>query len=212
MIALIAMGTVPALANPSIGDITPEVTEVEIIQDEENPTSEEIVELIKDDDWSCEAIEATPENYDNEDVKASVIAVNSDDAVETPAETVARLMEHQPEGSDANIPEDLSSYRYVTSFVDLVLTDGDNAFYTDENDTMTILVTLQSDAMLGVQKEDLDDYLIMQINPASGELFFTKIDEDSFDSETGSFTAKFHVFGPFTIIQKSVDLVADIGE
>ena len=58
------------------------------------------------------------------------------------------------------------------------------------------------DVLKNVAPEDLVDYLIILINPATGEVCFINLDPESFNPETGEITVEFPFLGTFALIQK----------
>ena len=190
VVAILAVGMAPALANPSIGALTV-VGEVEVLRDEEHPLS---------DGWYFIIREAHPETYANPEVVKAVETVNSSDTAATLEDTLTNLKDFQPEGSTAL--SDLAGYDYVNQFVELVLTNGEEYRFTEAGDEMTVRVTLKSDALRGETPENIERYLTMLINPNSGEIFTNSLLADTFDSAEGTIDAEFNATGAFALIEK----------
>lgn len=198
VVAILAVGMAPALANPSIGALTV-VGEVEVLRDEEHPLSDGIAELL-DDGWYFIIREAHPETYANPEVVKAVETVNSSDTAATLEDTLTNLKDFQPEGSTTL--SDLAGYDYVNQFVELVLTNGEEYRFTEAGDEMTVRVTLKSDAIRGETPENIERYLTMLINPNSGEIFTNSLLADTFDSAEGTIDAEFNATGAFALIEK----------
>lgn len=202
VIALVSISAAPALANPSIGYVSSNVEVIEILSDAAHATSAWIAEQLSGGEWYLKVIPYNAAMYDNADVKDIITGVNSDSLVIEPYQFAASLKKYQPEELAQAAPEQLSRYHFVTRFKDLVLTDGTQIVYMHGDNVMSVRARMQADAMMGVKKSDLGNYLVMQVNPATGEIFYTAIEEDSFVSKDGSFVTEAKVLGPFAIIQK----------
>lgn len=198
VIAILVVGVVPAMANPSIG--TPTMTgEAEVIRDEEHPVSDEVAERL-DNGWSFGATEVQPEMITNTDVAEAVKAVNSSETNATPEDTLRSLQALQPE--DGLTAADLAGYDYVTQFTALVLTDGTEYYFTGEDDKMVIRVKLKIDALVGENPENLGNYLVMVIDPNTGVVTTSPLLADTFDSAEGTVDVEFSSTGMFALIQK----------
>ncbi len=202
IVALISISAAPALANPSIGYVSSTVEVLEILTDAAHSTSAWIAEQLTGGKWYLKVIPYNAAMYDNADVKDIITGVNSDSLVIEPYQFMTSLKKYQPEDAAQTVPEHLARYHFVTRFKDLILTDGTQIVYMHEDDVMSVRARMQADTMMGVKKSDLGNYLVMQVNPATGEIFFTAIEEDSFVSKDGSFVTEAKVLGPFAIIQK----------
>ena len=144
--------------------------------------------------------EVTLEAIESETVKSIVEAVNDDETTEGEPMTVEKAVQ----ALGVEVTEyDLSEYDFVTKFMEIVYTDGDEELYTDENgNPLSPTYTIQVDALKG--EEDLSNYLIMVIQPDTSEVYFIELDkeENEFDPETGKLTVKFPTLGVFCLIQK----------
>ena len=196
VVAILAIGMVPAMANPSIGALTV-VGEVEVLKDEEHPLSDSIAELL-DAGWYPVICEVLPETIANPEVVKAIEAVNSSDASETPEDTANRLKDFQPEEGAA----DVAGYDYVTQYAELALTNGEEYRFTEAGDEMTVRVNIKSDAIRGENPENIERYLTMLINPNSGEIFTNPLLADTFDGNEGTIDAEFNAMGVFALIEK----------
>lgn len=185
-VVLMLTMAVPAFANGSITEIATQ--EVEVTADTVLPIGAAIV---------VEA--ADPTLYADEGTKTVVSAVNDPDGALTVEEAVKTL---DPTAGTTAVTEsgntvDLSEYDFATGFSDLALKEGSDVSFTDVG---TVKATLAIDALVG--ETDLSNYLIMLIDPATGEVVFIELDPENFDSETGVITAEFPFLGTFALIQK----------
>ena len=202
---------VPALANPSIGEI--------VMAGEGFETDATIEE-----NWVIEVQEADTNNYGNDDVKNVVTTVNDPEQTSTIVEVVENLKNYLPENmtlSDDGVititvakadaeagaePEektiDLKEYDFVTRFFDVVLTDGTEVLFSEEGNIENVRAGVIIEALKGEDPENLENYLIMLINPDNGEVHFIELDAESFDPETGKIVVDFPCLGAFALIQK----------
>lgn len=180
VVAMLFVMAVPALANPSISDLTQSVVAVET--DAELPEGAEII-----------AVEADPSRYEKADVAEVVTIVNDPEA-----ETVL-MVKDVVEKLNGELA-DAEAYDFVTTFTDLVLSKDGKYSFDDDGKVVSAKVTLKIDALVG--ETDLSNYLIMLINSETGELHFIELDPESFNSETGEITVDFPCLGTFSLIQK----------
>ena len=64
---------------------------------------------------------------------------------------------------------------------------------------VSVKVTLTLEAL---KEADVENLLIMQIDPKTGEVFFIEIAAEDFDPVTGEITVAFPCLGPFTVLEK----------
>jgi len=203
-IALMLTMVVPALANQSISDLSENVIEVK--------TETEIPEAA-----SVQVLPTDVDRYDNAVVKEAIANVNSEETISTVEEVVSALAEKLPEGTtiseegvvtieaeegSEDTVIDLKEYDFITAFADLALVDGSEVTFDDNGVVVEATVKLAIDVLKDVAPEDLNDYLIMLINPTTGEVYFIKLDPESFNQETGEITVDFPFLGTFALIQK----------
>lgn len=194
VVALFAIMAVPAMANPSIGSLAATAVSLEAL----SPITS---------GWQIVVEEANPDLYEDEDVKEVVTKANDPEAVLTVKELVEALASKQPEGTvndDGTITVgektiDPAEYDFVTGFVDIVLTDGTTVLFSNDGEVIAVKATLAIDALKG--ETDLEDYMILLVNPENGEVCFIELDSDSFDAETGEITVDFPCLGAFALIQ-----------
>ena len=167
-VAMMLAMAIPAMANPSIVEVT--------------ATGEGQTE----DGVSIIVAPVEVDAYANDTVKDVVTKVNGTEVVLTPAEIAEAL------GAE-NAPADIADYHQVSTFMDIVATDG-----SEINGAVTLQVKF--DALVGA--EDLENYLIQVIDPTTGEIYYITLDPEQFDAETGTITVTFPVAGPFSLIQK----------
>ena len=199
-IALMLTMAVPAMANVSISDLSANV--VEVITKTEIPSGA-----------SVQVLPADVNRYDNAAVKEAVAKVNGEETVFTVEEVVTLLADKLPEGTTIsgegvvtvaaeeggkNTFIDLKEYDFITAFADLVMVNGSEVTFG----AIEVTVKLAIDVLKNVAPEDLVDYLIILINPATGEVCFINLDPESFNPETGEITVEFPFLGTFALIQK----------
>jgi hypothetical protein len=182
-IALMLTMVAPAMANQSISDLSEDV--IEVTPETEIPEGA-----------SVEVLPADVNRYENEAVKEAVAGVNGEETVSTVEEVVTALNAELPEGVEA------MDYDFITAFADVVLVEGSEVTFDDNGNVVQASVKLAVDVLKDVAPEDLDDYMIMLINPATGEVRFIKLDPESFNQETGEITVDFPFLGTFALIQK----------
>ena len=185
VLAMMLTMVVPALANPSIGDLSESAVEI--------TTVEELPEgaVVK-----VQAVAV--ENYDNETVKEAVNLVNGEESTATVEEVVNKLAGELPEGKG-----NLAEYDFVTTFTEVALVKDGETSFDNEGEVVAPTVTLAVDVLKGVNPEDLANYLFMLINPATGELRFIELDPEAFDAEKGEITVELPFLGALALIQKA---------
>ena len=203
-IALMLTMAVPAMANKSISDLSENVIEVKTETEVPAGTTVQI-------------LPADVDRYDDVAVKAAIASVNNEEAVSTVEEVVTALAEKLPEGTTVSEEGvvtieaeeggedtviDLKEYDFITTFADLALADGSEVSFDDNGVVVEATVTLAIDVLKDVAPEDLNDYLIVLINPTTGEVCFIKLDPETFNPATGEITVDFPFLGTFALIQK----------
>lgn len=192
-----------AVAAPSIGQLIPEAPEV---VSGEIPTGYYLaVQNVDTTKYEVKTVADIVEKFNLDDTDPAYVPVSVADILEA-------LKDYQPkaEGQDESQPVEYKTtsdnpivptdYESITPFVDLVLTDGTDVEYTNDG---KIKATVKVEVAKDLQAEDL---VLMQIDPATGEIYFIEIDE--YDPETGAITAEFPVLGPFMVLEKSEAIAA----
>lgn len=145
--------------------------------------------------------EAKPENYASPVAKAAVEALN--DAKEPIEMTkLAEVLELKEEDlvTTKGTKIDLKEFSAVTKFMELG-TDAEAKFeMTAEG---TVVAEIAADVLKDVDAEDLENYVIMFVDPNTGKVTFIELDKDAFDPETGKIEVEFPALGAFTIMQKT---------
>lgn len=192
-----------AVAAPSIGQLIPEAPEV---VSGEIPTGYYLaVQNVDTTKYEVKTVADIVEKFNLDDTDPAYVPVSVADILEA-------LKDYQPkaEGQDESQPVEYKTtsdnpivptdYESITPFVDLVLTDGTDVEYTNDG---KIKATVKVEVAKDLKAEDL---VLMQIDPATGEIYFIEIDE--YDPETGALTAEFPVLGPFMVLEKSEAIAA----
>lgn len=192
-----------AVAAPSIGQLIPEAPEV---VSGEIPTGYYLaVQNVDTTKYEVKTVADIVEKFNLDDTDPAYVPVSVADILEA-------LKDYQPkaEGQDESQPVEYKTtsdnpivptdYESITPFVDLVLTDGTDVEYTNDG---KIKATVKVEVAKDLKAEDL---VLMQIDPATGEIYFIEIDE--YDPETGAITAEFPVLGPFMVLEKSEAIAA----
>lgn len=192
-----------AVAAPSIGQLIPEAPEV---VSGEIPTGYYLaVQNVDTTKYEVKTVADIVEKFNLDDTDPAYVPVSVADILEA-------LKDYQPkaEGQDESQPVEYKTtsdnpivptdYESITPFVDLVLTDGTDVEYTNDG---KIKATVKVEVAKDLQADDL---VLMQIDPATGEIYFIEIDE--YDPETGALTAEFPVLGPFMVLEKSEAIAA----
>ena len=152
----------------------------EAVTEEEKKTVEDTIEKINEynDEKSTLTIQDTMKAFD---VKVD------EEVLTTDGETTVKPSEYK-----ALMPE----------FVDLVLENQDTKALSHtlaKEGKIEVTFILEQAKELDEQKA-LDDLLIMQVDPKTGEVYFIKI--KAYDPKTGKITADFPCLGPFTVLTK----------
>lgn len=192
-----------AVAAPSIGQLIPEAPEV---VSGEIPTGYYLaVQNVDTTKYEVKTVADIVEKFNLDDTDPAYVPVSVADILEA-------LKDYQPkaEGQDESQPVEYKTtsdnpivptdYESITPFVDLVLTDGTDVEHTNDG---KIKATVKVEVAKDLQAEDL---VLMQIDPATGEIYFIEIDE--YDPETGAITAEFPALGPFMVLEKSEAIAA----
>lgn len=192
-----------AVAAPSIGQLIPEAPEV---VSGEIPTGYYLaVQNVDTTKYEVKTVADIVEKFNLDDTDPAYVPVSVADILEA-------LKDYQPkaEGQDESQPVEYKTtsdnpivptdYESITPFVDLVLTDGTDVENTNDG---KIKATVKVEVAKDLKAEDL---VLMQIDPATGEIYFIEIDE--YDPETGAITAEFPVLGPFMVLEKSEAIAA----
>ena len=203
VIVMMLTVAVSSLANPSITELAAEITEVETN-----------VELEEEEEIAI--VPADPETYENAVVKEAVKKTNSKEesitvkdvavmlsAVNDDVTSEGILTLESEDGTTKTV--DLEEYDFVANFADLGISNGTEVSFDDNGEVVSVTATIAFDALQGADPADLENYLIMLINPTTGEMKFIELDADSFDPETGSLTVSFPFLGTFTLIQKTAE-------
>ncbi|MBQ6960265.1 MAG: hypothetical protein IJP78_04725 [Clostridia bacterium] len=182
VIALIAITTVPALANPSIVNDAPKIEEVVTIGGEANLT--------------LTTEEADPSTYTKAVADVVTVVNNPDSEVSlTPADVAnsnGLTIKKVPEGFDTG---SLASCSFVTTFSALEVQNGTQETYAGKE--VNVEVTLDANAMAGVTEDTVSNYFVMQIDPTNGDIYIIPI-----KIVDGAFVVTLAIVGPYAIIQK----------
>ncbi len=101
------------------------------------------------------------------------------------------------DGEDETIV--LDDYDFVSDFNDVSVSDDAGVVYDEAGQAVEITITLHDDALTDLDgNSDLSDYLVMLINPVTGEIRFLPLEKD----ESGNVVVKLPFLGVFAIIQK----------
>lgn len=172
-----------AAAAPSIGQLIPE--------------SPHVVEANIPQGYELVIQEVAADKYENRTV-ADVVTKFNDDTVKVTVAEALEMLDVETEDiktTDGN-DVDPTAYEALMPFVDVALIHGTEVSYTIDSE---VKVTFTAEVTKNLKAEDL---LIMQIDPATGEVYFIEIGEEDFDAETGEITVTFPGLGPFTILEK----------
>ena len=132
-------------------------------------------------------------------VTATTTETTEDNNAATTVKDVVEALAELPANGDLELPDDLDNYDFVSDFNDLSVSDNAGVVYDDAGQAIEITVTLQDDALTDLDGDsDLNNYLVMLINPATGEICFLPLEKD----ENGNVVVKFPFLGVFAIIQK----------
>lgn len=146
--------------------------------------------------------EADPANYANPAAKAAVEALNGTTPVELTEIAEILNLTDADMVTDKGTAVDLADFSAATKFMELG-TDGDAKFEMTAEGTVVAEIT--TDVLKGVDPEDLEDYLILFVNPNTGDASFIELDEEGFDSATGKIDVEFPALGAFAILQNTAN-------
>lgn len=182
--------TMTAFANPSISTVATEQVEVSAESAALIPAGKKVV--VK---------EAAPDNYESKEAAEVVTKVNDDATKITMKEmlTILKVDTAAEIKTDKGTVIDPTAYEPITKFADLAITDGTSVEYDVNGEVVSVKVTLTLEAL---KEADVENLLIMQIDPKTGEVFFIEIDAEDFDPVTGEITVAFPCLGPFTVLEK----------
>ena len=160
------------------------------------------------------------ETLTKEDIKKAVETVNDPEAAPmTVAEFLEAMKAGKQESPDApvtytvydgdesmDIPVNVDDYSFVTTFKDLVLSRNGEEVYDFEGKEISTTITIQADFLEGETdpKKVAEDYMIVLINPLTGETVLLTLDEENIDLEKNPPEVKvdFPFLGAFAFIQK----------
>lgn len=179
--ALLLTMIVPALANPSISDLSESVKEI-------TPKTE------LSEGKSILVLPADVTRYENAGVQGVVSSVNDGEEVATFADVISAL--------NANVAINPEDYDFITAFSDVILSDGETLSFTDEGNVVAADVKMDVDVLKDVDANDLGDYAVVLIDPANGAVDLLTLDAETFAPETGEITVSFPHLGTFALIQK----------
>lgn len=185
-----------AFANPSINEVTIEAQDVKVDAETAAKIPEGMKLVVK---------EAQPENYNNEAVKEVVTKLNDSKQVITIKEILDILKvdttkEIKTESGTVIKPEE---YEPITKFADIALTDGTEIKYDINGKVESVKATIEIEALKDVK--DINNIVLMQMEPEAGNVYFIEIDEKTYDSEKGEITVEFPCLGPFTVMEKMAE-------
>lgn len=203
--AVLAFGTVAAAA-PSITGVVEEVVTVTggtgTVEEDENI-------VISD---------AEPEHYSHPRIKEAVLALNEPEEGKEPAtvEELTEILKLKEKDLVTNKENKVNPEEYsaVTKFMDLGIENADK-FKFKMKKNGTIIAEITTDVLKDIDPEDLEDYLIMFIDPKNSKVSFIELEKEKldpetgemkeiFDPETGKIEVEFPGLGAFTILQKNV--------
>ena len=179
-VAMSASMAITAVAAPSIGQLIPEAPE--LVSGEIQSGYYLDVQNVDTTKYEEKAVADIVEKFNLDDTDPAYVPVSVADILEA-------LKDYQPkaEGQDESQPIEYKTtkgnpivptdYESITPFVDLVLTDGTNVEYTTEG---PIKATVKVEPAKNLKAEDL---VLMQVDPATGVIYFIEIDE--YDPVTG---------------------------
>lgn len=181
---------VSASANPSISTVSTEKVVVSAETAAVLPAGK-----------TLEVREADTDKYESAEAAEVVTKLNDEKQTITVKEMleILKVDTTQEIKTESGTVIDPTEYEPITKFADLVLTDGTTVEYDINGEVMAVEVTITLEA---VKEADVENLLIMQIDPKTGEVYFIEIDEENFNPETGEITVTFPCLGPFTVLEK----------
>lgn len=202
--AVLSLGVVSTVfANPSISEVTIEAQETKVDTETAKIIPEGKILVVK---------EAAPENYESKEAAEVVTKLNDPKEVITTKEILEILKvdttkEIKTESGNVIKPEE---YEPITKFADIVITDGSTKVeYDFDGEVKAVKTTVAVEALKDLEKEDIKNIILMQIDPKTGEVYFIEINEEDFDPETGEITVTFPCLGPFTVMEKPAENTAE---
>lgn len=178
-----------AFANPSVSTVAPESVTVSAASAALIPAG-----------MSLMVQEANPANYTNAQVADVVTKLNDGQQTITMGEMLEILQVDltQDVTTESGTVIDPTAYNPITQFVDLVISDGAAVAYDVDGNVLSVEATITLEAAIGANVEDL---LLMQLDPATGDVYFIEIDAENFNAQTGEITVTFPCLGPFTVLE-----------
>ncbi len=161
-------------------------------------------------------VDADPARYDIEALGNMVKAVNSEDTTVTVKDVVLGLADLNDNITDEGVATieskdgtaktvDLAGYDFAGKFFDIMMKKGGVLMPFNGAAVTNADVKVVFDVLKGAEAADLENYLILLVNPITGQVEFIELDADTFDSANGSLKVKFPFMGTFTLIQKIVE-------
>lgn len=185
--AMMAFGTVASAAGPSITT----VVESTAVVTGGTGKVEGTVSVSK----------ADPTAYKSETAKAAVALLNDSDKTPTMEELAEALELDTTEVKTAQGTDiDLKEFKAVALFMELG-TDGEEKFTMTEKGTVVAEIT--ADVLKDVDPENLGDYVILFVDPETGDVTVIELDKEKFDAATGKVEVEFPALGTFTILEKN---------
>lgn len=180
-----------AFANPSVSTVAPESVTVSAASAALIPAG-----------MSLTVQEADPTNYTNTQVADVVTRLNDSQQTITMSEMLDILQVDltQDVTTQNGTVIDPTAYNPIAQFVDLVISDGATVAYDVDGNVLSVEATITLEAAIGANVEDL---LLMQLDPTTGDVYFIEIDAENFNAETGEITVTFPCLGPFTVLETS---------
>lgn len=185
--AMMAFGTVASAAGPSI------TTVVESTAAVTGGTGKV--------EGTVSVSKADPTAYKSETAKAAVALLNDSDKTPTMEELAEALELDTTEVKTAQGTDiDLKEFKAVALFMELG-TDGEEKFTMTEKGTVVAEIT--ADVLKDVDPENLGDYVILFVDPETGDVTVIELDKEKFDAATGKVEVEFPALGTFTILEKN---------
>lgn len=180
-----------AFANPSVSTVAPESVTVSAASAALIPAG-----------MSLMVQKADPTNYTNTQVADVVTRLNDSQQTITMSEMLDILQVDltQDVTTQNGTVIDPTAYNPIAQFVDLVISDGATVAYDVDGNVLSVEATITLEAAIGANVEDL---LLMQLDPTTGDVYFIEIDAENFNAETGEITVTFPCLGPFTVLETS---------